>query len=549
MLEELDLHSIADEPARALVSRLLNLLEDVRADLRAAQVEIQRLHNEINRLKGEQGQPTIKPNTPQPPPKDLSSEQERRTPKAWSKGRKTDRIPIDREQVVAVDPARLPPDAVFKGYEDVVVQDVLFRTDNVLFQKEKFYSPSQHTTYLASLPQGYSGQFGPGIKSLVLVLYFGAQMSEPKVAELLRSVGVQISDGQVSNLLIKGQVPFHAEKEALYQAGLASSPWQHLDDTSTRVNGQNGYCHIVCNPLYTAYFTTAAKDRLTIIDVLTNHRPRRFLVNAEALGFMEVCGLSAVRRQQVEHLPSGTIVDEATMQALLEEHLPGVGPQQRKWILDATAVAAYHAEVEFPVVRLLVCDDAPQFTLVTEELALCWVHEGRHYKKLLPSIPYHQTRLEAFVQCFWTYYDQLLAYREQPTPAEATRLAEEFETLFATVTGYHALDERIAKTRTKKACLLMVLSHPEIPLHNNPAELGARVRVRKRDVSFGPRTREGANAWDTFMTLAETATKLGVSFYHYIHDRVSGAYQMSALADLIAERAKDLNLGASWDTS
>ena len=549
MLEDLDLHSIADEQARALVRQLLNLLEDVRADLRAAQAEIQRLRNEINRLKGEQGQPTIKPNTPQPPPKDLSSAQERRTPKAWSKGRKTDHIPIDREQVVVVDPARLPPDAVFKGYEDVVVQDVIFRTDNVLFRKEKFYSPAQHTTYLASLPQGYSGQFGPGIKSLALVLYFGAQMSEPKVAELLRSVGVQISDGQVSNLLIKGQAPFHAEKEALYQAGLASSPWQHLDDTSTRVNGQNGYCHIVCNPLYTAYFTSAAKDRLTIIDVLTNHRPRRFLVNAEALRFMEACGLSAVRRQQVDHLPSGTIVEEATMQTWLEEHLPGLGPQQRKWILDATAVAAYHADVEFPVVRLLVCDDAPQFTLVTEELALCWVHEGRHYKKLLPSLPYHQALLETFVQRFWTYYAQLLTYREQPTPEEATRLAGEFETLFATVTGYQALDERIAKTRAKQSCLLMVLVHPEIPLHNNPAELGARARVRKRDVSFGPRTREGATAWDTFMTLAATATKLGVSFYHYIHDRVSGAYQMPTLADLIEERADILNLGASWNTS
>jgi hypothetical protein len=549
MLEDLDLHSIADEQTRELVRRLLNLLEDVRADLRAAQAEIQRLRNEINRLKGEQGQPAIKPNTPQPPPKDLSSEQERRTPKAWSKGRKTDRIPIDREQVVAVALADLPPDAVFKGYEDVVVQDVLFRTDNVLFRKEKFYSPSQHTTYVASLPPGYRGQFGPGIKSLALVLYFGAQMSEPKVAELLRSVGVQISDGQVSNLLIKGQAPFHAEKEALYQAGLASSPWQHLDDTSTRVNGQNGYCHIVCNPLYTAYFTTAAKDRLTIIDVLTNHRPRRFLVNAEALGFMEACGLSAVRRQQVEQLPSGTIVDEATMQALLETYLPGLGPQQRKWILDATAVAAYHADGEFPVVRLLVCDDAPQFTLVTEELALCWVHEGRHYKKLMPSIPYHQALLEAFVQRFWTYYDQLLAYREQPTPEEATRLTEEFATLFATVTGYQALDERIAKTRAKQSCLLMVLAHPEISLHNNPAELGARARVRKRDVSFGPRTHEGARAWDTFMTLAATATKLGVSFYHYIQDRISGTSQMPSLADLIGARAKMLNLGASWDTS
>ena len=549
MLEDLDLSSIADERARKLVQQLLNVLEDVMADLRAAQAENQRLRDELNRLKGEQGAPAIKANTPQPPPKDHSSEQERRQPKTWSKDRKTDRIALDREQVVQVDPTHLPPDAVFKGYEDVVVQDVIFRTDNVLFHKEKFYSPSQHQTYLASLPQGYRGQFGPGLKSLALVFYFGAQMSEPKVAELLRSVGIQISDGQVSNLLIKDQTAFHGEKDALYQAGLASSPWQHLDDTSTRVNGQNGYCHIVCNPLYTAYFTTAAKDRLTIIDVLTNHRPRRFLVNAEALGYLEALGLSTVRHRQVGQLPGDVLMDDVTMQAVLETHLPGLGPQQRKWILDATAVAAYHAAVECPVVRLLVCDDAPQFTLVTEELALCWVHEGRHSKKLMPYISRHRALVEAFVQRFWTYYDQLLAYRERPTAAEATRLDGEFEALFATITGYDALDERIAKTQAKKGCLLMVLTHPEIPLHNNPAELGARARVRKRDVSFGPRTHEGAKAWDTFMTLAETATKLGVSFYHYIHDRVSGLYQIPALADTIEERAKTLNLGASWNTS
>jgi hypothetical protein len=549
MLEDLDLNSIADDRARELVQQLLNLLENVMADLRAAQAEIQRLRDEIARLKGEQGLPTIKPNTPQAPPKDHSSEQERHTPPGWAKGCKTDRIPIDREDVLAVDPSRLPPDAVFKGYADVVVQDVLFHTDNVLFHKEKFYSPSQHTTYLASLPEGYHGQFGPGVKSLVLALYYGAQMSEPKVAELLRNVGIQISAGQVSNLLIKDHTVFHEEKDALYQAGLASSPWQHLDDTSTRINGRNGYCHIVCNPLYTAYFTTEAKDRLTIIDVLTNHQPRRFLVNDEALGFLEAFGLSAVRRRQAGQLPGDVLMDDATLQALLEAHLPGLGPQQRKWILDATAVAAYHAALEFPVVRLLVCDDAPQFTLVTEELGLCWVHDGRHYKKLMPYVPHHQALLEDFIERFWTYYAQLLAYRKEPTPEKAVRLDGEFEALFSTVTGYNALDERIAKTRAKKSCLLMVLAHPEIPLHNNPAELGARARVRKRDVSFGPRTRDGAKAWDTFMTLVETATKLGVSFYHYMHDRVSGAFQMPSLADLIAQRAKILNLGASWDTS
>jgi hypothetical protein len=62
--------------------------------------------------------------------------------------------------------------------------------------------------------------------------------------------------------------------------------------------------------------------------------------------------------------------------------------------------------------------------------------------------------------------------------------------------------------------------------------------VRKRDVSCGPRTRHGANAWAPFMTLAVTATKWGISFFHDIHNRVSGASQMPTLADLIVERAE-----------
>jgi hypothetical protein len=92
----------------------------------------------------------------------------------------------------------------------------------------------------------------------------------------------------------------------------------------------------------------------------------------------------------------------------------------------------------------------------------------------------------------------------------------------------------------------MVLKHPEIPLHNNPAELGARQRVRKRDVSFGPRTQDGVRAWDTFMSLAATARKLGVSFHQYIHDRISRTNQIPSLASLIETRASALALGASW---
>jgi len=108
------------------------------------------------------------------------------------------------------------------------------------------------------------------------------------------------------------------------------------------------------------------------------------------------------------------------------------------------------------------------------------------------------------------------------------------------------LNERIAKSRARKAILLAVLAHPEIPLHNNPAELGARQRVRKRDVSFGPQSDTGRQCWDTFSSLVETAKKLGVSVHAYFADRVRHAGLVPRLDTLITQQAAALNLGASW---
>jgi hypothetical protein len=304
---------------------------------------------------------------------------------------------------------------------------------------------------------------------------------------------------------------------------------------------------VLCNPFYTAFFTTESKDRLSILDVLRNLQVRTFRINAEAIDLLHVFGLSQRIVRTVQGLPPEPELSEAALNQRLDERLPRLGPLQRTRILEATAIAAYHAQLEFPVIQTLICDDAPQFNWLTEELALCWIHEGRHYKKLEPSIAHFRTALANFNQQFWQYYHQLLAYRLQPTPAAKARLAAEFDMLFATVTGYQALDERIEKPRLKKASLLLVLEHPELPLHNNPAELAARQRVRKRDVSFGPRTPDGAKAWDTFMTLTATAKKLGVSIYRYIHDRVSDTYELPALADLITQRASQQPLGASWD--
>jgi len=86
----------------------------------------------------------------------------------------------------------------------------------------------------------------------------------------------------------------------------------------------------------------------------------------------------------------------------------------------AAAVAAYHAEKGVAIVDTLVCDDAAVFHWLTRALMLCWVHDGRAYKKLEPFIALHRQQLEDFRKRYWDYYDQLLAYRESPLRKNAS---------------------------------------------------------------------------------------------------------------------------------
>jgi hypothetical protein len=177
MLENLDLSGIHEENVRTLVQMLLNQIEELSADLRDARIGIQQLRDEINRLKGEQGKPDIKGNVPQPIARHSSEKERHRARERHRKSKKAN-IAIDREDVATVNREILPADAIFKGHEDVVIQDIALRTDNVLFHKEVYYSPSQHKTYLAALSAGYEGQFGPGLKALIRTLYFGIALQK-----------------------------------------------------------------------------------------------------------------------------------------------------------------------------------------------------------------------------------------------------------------------------------------------------------------------------------------------------------------------------------
>jgi len=536
-LPDINLDASSDPATREVVRQLLNIIEAQAAEIAALRAENQQLRDENARLKGGSGKPTIKPSV-QPPPTDHSSEAERQTRTPRGKPKKNETLTVTREQRCVVDPATLPEGARFNGTRETIAQNLIFQVEVIRFLREEWFVPSTNQTILAPLPPGYRGGFSPTLQTLIPALgHDTSNVSQPALLHFLRTLGVSIGAGTVARLLADATGRWAEEAEAIHQAGLASGPWVATDQTATRVDGQNEVCHVVGNTRFTSYHTRPGGTRQDVLAVLWGQEPL-FRLNAEALCWLEQRSLPAsLCKRLVLALPW----ERDLTSAELHEHLgtAGIrlGRQQLQQVGDALAVAAYHAQTNVPIVAWLLSDDATVYDHLSEGHGLCWVHDWRHYAKLRPVVACHLGELQKYRTQYWELYRGLLAYRQAPSQVERTRLRTAFAKLVQRETGYDALDERIRKTADKREQLLAVLELPDVPLHNNDMELAARRRVRKRDVSFGPQSRAGARAWDTFQTIAATAAKLGVGLFHYLRDRLVSPETTPSLAERIAERS------------
>lgn len=551
---DVDVAHIADAKAREDVALLLAGLEAFAAENATLKEELQKLKDELNRLKGEQGQPKIRPQSQDPKdpaPNDdqaadnnHSSEKER-NPKSPPKKekrskRKKHKIKIHKREVCQLDPCERPKDAVFKGYEYVTVQGIVIKAHNIEFKREVWYSPSERRRFLAPLPAGFQGQFSPELKALVVALHHGSRVSEPNIHRFLKDVDVDISIATISRILTDPNTVLHPEKAEIVAAGLGSTDYQQMDDTGARVKGKNYVTHVLCNPFYTAYFTRPHKDRLTVLEILKGS-PLMFALNQEAFDLMKALELPEKYWDQLAALVeqhASTALDRTQMDEILAVLFPNQNKhhKNRKLILEAAALTDYRQRED--ALKILMCDDAPQFKKLAELLALCWVHEGRHYKKLKPFRKANKHKRDQFLTEFWAFYHKLLAYKQAPEAEAAQALERAFDALFGQTTGYAELDDRIAKTRAKKEHLLLVLQYPHLPLHNNTSELSARRQAQYRDVSLQTQTEAGTEFKDSAMTVEQTAKKMKVSFFHYLKDRFQKIFEMPSLASLITDAAQ-----------
>jgi hypothetical protein len=127
-----------------------------------------------------------------------------------------------------------------RGFEPFTVQDLILAPQVIRFRRERWVTPNGQEI-VAPLPPEVTGHFGPGVVRYVLMQHVQGQVTVERLRAQLNGLGVRISKGQIVTILTANKDVFHAEKDALLEAGLATAAWVTVDDTGARHAGANEY--------------------------------------------------------------------------------------------------------------------------------------------------------------------------------------------------------------------------------------------------------------------------------------------------------------------
>ena len=507
--------------------------------VRELKEENQKLRDEIDRLKGLPEKPKRPPqpsplNDPEGKPSGAGLRKKPTVGKRPGsvKRKKTAQLTIHQDVPLHLD--GLPPETKFLGYRDFTVQDLRIESFNTRYRRARYRLPDG-SFLTAPLPESVASHFGHTLQAYVLYQHHHNQVTQPLLLEELGEFGMEISAGQINRFLSEGHEAFHQEKDSLLPAAREVSSYLHTDDTSARHRGKGNHTLHIGNELFASFFTTETKSRVNFLKIL-NSPFTDYVLNGDAMIYLEQYDLPRKLMTLLKSESAGGVFEnDQAWEAQLESW--GItSKEQRRLVTEAALWASLMSRGLYRDLTL-ISDDAAQFKVLGLLNALCWIHCERHVARLIALFDSERAALDRARDAIWKYYQRLKKFRDSPTPHRRERLEKQFDRLFQQKTGWEELDEALRKMHVRKEPLLLVLDHPEIPLHNNLSENDIRQYVKKRKISAGTRSDLGRRCRDTFLSLKTTCRKLGYRFWGYLLDRLQGVSNIPPLAEAIRSRA------------
>jgi hypothetical protein len=534
---KIELPEIGPDERTPLVETLLGLLRQLMDRVAELERGHQELRDENARLKGQKERPDIKPSILEKPEKPTDAAGDgtgigRRRGKPT--GPRTQELVI--HETTKVEPPNLPPGATFRQFEPMVIQDLKLETWNTKYERARYDLPGGGSV-LAPLPAGVlpveGGHFGAKLVAFILSQHYQALVTQPVLLEQLWDYGIAISSGQLHCILTENKDHFHKEKAEVLGAGLTTATYIGADDTGARHQGKNGFTTAIGNDLFAYFETTDNKSRRNFLHVLQGEL-RTYVIDETTLVYWNQQGLPEALRNNLMKGPREFAGVEAWEARLAELRISN--ERHMRIATEGTLLGGLIDRGVSPNL-IVLSDGALQFVILLH--AACWIHAERPLIKMVPHNDAHRAVIETIRGQLWELYKALKTYKLHPDPAQKPILEARFDTLVEQRTGYPNVNQVLKSMRERKADLLRVLEHPEIPLHNNAEESDIREFVKRRKISGGTRSAAGRRCRDTFASHKKTCRKLGVCFWDYLKDRIAGLGRLPRLADLIRQKAQE----------
>jgi hypothetical protein len=500
------------------------------------QKQIEALEQQILKLKGETRKPKIKPSamdkeTDSDDNKDDKDGKGAKGKKKGPKRKKTAQLPIHKTEIR--EPDVVPEGSTFKGYREVVVQDLVIQRHNTCYRLAQYETADGHYV-TGKLPAGIrDGHWGKELNSFILHQYHHQHVTQPLLLAYLRDLGVDISSGELSHLLTQKLDEFHEEKAEILSVGLAVSKILHTDDTGARHAGKNGYCTHIGNELFAWFSSTESKSRINFLECLSQGVERRYVLNEGALEYLAQQKLPKSLQAALNHHQSVDIDNHNAWEQWLNAR--GITRSRHRKIVTEGALMGGLLAQGISSDLVIMSDDAGQFNVFDH--VLCWIHAERVINRLIPLNDGHEKAVNWVREQIWQLYADIKGYKINPQPDQAEEICARFEECCRTKTCYATLNQALKRLGKNRHELLRVLDKPWIALHNNLSERDIRDYVKKRKISGSTRSKAGRKSRDTFASLKKTCRKHGISFWHYLRDRISGAAQIPRLSELIRQAA------------
>ena len=144
---------------------------------------------------------------------------------------------------------------------------VTYRASTSMTFGERWVTPDGQEI-IAPLPAEVTGHFGPGIVRFILMQHVQGQVTTERLLAQLKALGIRIAKGQIVALLTAHQDDFHAGKDAILEAGLATARWVTVDDTGARHAGRNETTTHIGDDRFAWFATRPSKSRLNFLELL-----------------------------------------------------------------------------------------------------------------------------------------------------------------------------------------------------------------------------------------------------------------------------------------